>query len=405
MSENKNNKKEILKDIIKQLHKGLSAQDAKKRFEKEIGTVNSSEIVELEQELVNEGLSPDEIKKFCNVHALLFESSLTATPMGEVSQTHPIYLFKQENKHIQNLTSVLKDLAKTAKISKIPESAKKIAKHLAEIKGIELHYTRKEQILFPYLERYGFFGPSKVMWGKDNEIRDLLKKALAKISSVSNEIQMKQFTEDNLNPLIEEVDGMVFKEENILFPAALEKLSAADWAEILKQSEEVGYVFINKPAITKALIEEMQNSVIEEPRMGEGVISFPTGRLDLEELTQMLNVLPVDISFVDKNENVKYFSDNKNRIFLRTKSIIGRNVKNCHPPQSVDRVMQIIDAFREGKKDTVDFWITMQGKLIYIRYFAVRSIKGEYLGTLEVTQDLTHIKELQGQKRLLDEKN
>jgi len=182
-------------------------------------------------------------------------------------------------------------------------------------------------------------------------------------------------------------------------------LSANDWVEILKESDEVGYVFIEKPKEIGALLKELKASLLEEPTFEEGVASLPTGSMQMKELIWMLNTLPVDITFVDKDDKVKYFSDNKDRIFTRTKSIIGRRVQNCHPPQSVDVVEKILKSFKEGKRDFVDFWIHPKGKYIYIRYFAMRDEEGKYIGTLEVTQDITEVKKLEGEKRLLDERD
>jgi len=193
---------------------------------------------------------------------------------------------------------------------------------------------------------------------------------------------------------------MIFKEENILFPTCLEKLSATDWVEILKESDKVGYVFVEKSKETEALIKDLKSALLEEPVFEDNEISLPTGKLRLKELMSVLNTLPVDITFVDNEDKVRYFSDSKERIFLRTKSVIGIKVQNCHPPQSLEAVEKILKSFKEGKKDTVDFWINQEGKFVYIRYFAVRDERGSYLGTLEVSQDLTEIKKLEGEKRL-----
>ena len=400
----KNNEKErrkkIVKDIILKLHQGLSAEEAKNRFIKEVGSISSVEIAEIEQSLINEGLSPDEIKKFCNVHALLFESALREVAAKEESPAHPVYLFKLENREIEKLTNSLRELIKNKKRYSPFDLKQKVKNLQSELSGIDLHYTRKEQLLFPFLEKYGFMGPSKVMWGKDNEIRSMLKEATLRIG----ETEVDEFLNKYLNPLIEEVEGMIFKEENILFPTSLEKLDVNDWVEILKESDEVGYAFIQKPKDTQALIAELKKAVVEEPKVKAGnVISLPTGELRLNELMHILNTLPVDITFIDQEDTVRYFSTSKDRIFVRTKAVIERKVQNCHPPQSVEMVEKILSSFKENKKDSFDFWIKLKGRLIYIRYFAVRDENGRYLGTLEVSQDITDIKKLEGEKRLLDE--
>lgn len=397
-------KKEVMKDIIRQLHQGLSAQAAKERFEKEIGEISSTEIAEIEQSLINEGLAPEEIKRFCNVHALLFQSALEKVALKETSPSHPVYLFRLENREIEKLLARIKALYTDKASSDMGKLKEELSRLLAELGKVEVHYERKEQLLFPYLEKQGFMGPSKVMWGKDNEIREMLREAGRKLEEVKEASDWKAYENKTLNPLLEEVAGMIFKEEQILFPTAMEKLASGDWVDILKESDQIGYVFIEKPAETESLIKELRAALEEEPVVRENVISFPTGALSLKELIPLLNTLPVDITFVDAEDRVRYFSEGKDRIFHRTRSVIGRKVQNCHPPQSVDVVEKILNSFREGKRDFVEFWFTYRGKFVYIRYFAVRNKEGQYLGTLEVSQDITEIRKLEGEKRLLDER-
>jgi len=196
---------------------------------------------------------------------------------------------------------------------------------------------------------------------------------------------------------------MITKEENILFPTALEKLSDEDWIEILKQSDEIGYCFIDVPKNIQFIIDEYNTVLSPEVAIKDNsIVQFPTGELTARELNYIINTLPVDITFIDSEDRVKYFSDNKTRIFTRTKSVIGRKVQNCHPPKSVDAVEKILKSFRDGTKNSYDFWLNIGGRFIYIRYFAVRDKNRNYLGTLEVTQDITDVRKLEGEKRLLD---
>ena len=402
---NKQRKKEIMKEIILQLHQGLSIKEAKEMFEKKIGSISSTEIAEIEQSLINEGLSPEEITKFCNVHALLFQSALEKSVAEETSPAHPLYLFKLENREIEKLIAALKGLIEKKEEYELPIFREKIKELIVRLKGVDTHYERKEQLLFPFLEKQGFFGPSKVMWGKDNEIRDLFRNAILKVDSVSKKEELEAFQKETLEPLIEEVEGMIFKEENILFPTSLEKLSPQDWVPILRESDEVGYVFIEKPKETEALQKDLEEAFLEEPAFQDNEVSLPTGRFTLKELMSIWNALPVDVTFVDNEDRVKYFSDNEERIFVRTKSVLGRKVQHCHPPQSLDVVEKILKAFKEGKKNFFDFWIDLKGRYIYIRYFAVRDKQGRYLGTVEVAQDITDIKNLAGERRLLVERD
>lgn len=397
--------KNVMKEIIKELHKGLSFEDAKKKLEQEVGSISSYEIAQVEQSLIDEGMSTDEIKKFCNVHALLFESSLQEDMGKAETPGHPVQLFKEENREIEKLTGALKKLTAAAGEKKAEEFKSEVGKLLDKLGDIERHYVRKEQLLFPYLERYGFMGPTQVMWGKHDEIRDLYKQALAGLDQLKEQADLESYVDEPLNLLIEEVDGMIFKEENILFPTSLEKLQMPDWIDILKESDQVGYAYIEQPAETAHLIENLKNAAAEEPTARENTIKLPSGELNPKQLMHMLNALPVDITFVDHDDIVRFFSENKERIFVRTRAIIGRKVENCHPPQSVYKVEEILNAFKDGSRDSAEFWLNLKGKMIYIVFYAIRDENSNYLGTLEVAQDITALRELEGERRLLDEKN
>lgn len=398
-------KKDVMKDIILKLHAGLSAEEAKERFEREVGNISSTEIAELEQGLINEGLSPEEIKRFCNVHAMIFQSALERASSEETFPSHPVYLFKLENREIEKRTGSLREVIESRQQQDLSSLKARVKELLLDLRGIGIHYQRKEQLLFPFLEKQGFMGPSKVMWGKDNEIRDLLKAALADIDNIRTPSEFDSYAERVLVPLIDEVDGMIFKEENILFPTSLEKLEPRDWVQILRESDDVGYVFIQKPAETAVLTRDLQAALVEEATYQDRSVVMPSGTIRLNELMHLLNALPVDLTFVDKDDTVRYFTEGKHRVFSRTRSVIGRKVQNCHPPQSLDVVEKILNSFKEGKRDSVDFWINHKGMLVYITYLAVRDQWGRYLGTLEVTQDITGIKAIEGEKRLLDERD
>jgi DUF438 domain-containing protein len=336
---------------------------------------------------------------------LIFQSALEKAASEETFPSHPVYLFKLENREIEKLTRSLKDTMEKREAHDLTSLRERLKELLVKLRGIRTHYERKEQLLFPFLEKQGFTGPSKVMWGKDNEIRDLLKTALTELESVSTREELNAYASKALDPLIEEIEGMIFKEENILFPVSLEKLNPGDWVEILRESDDIGYVFIEKPAATEVLMKNLQTALLEEPVFQDHAISMPTGTIQLNELMYLLNTLPVDLTFVDKEDTVRYFSESKDRIFRRTRSVIGRKVQNCHPPQSVDVVEKILTLFKEGKKDSFAFWINLQERLVYIRYLAVRDKDGQYLGTVEVTQDITEIRKLEGEKRLLNERD
>lgn len=384
------NKKKVVKNVLKKLTEGLNYNEARREVEEKIGTITSEELFEIEQSLINEGVKPEEIKRFCNVHAMLFENMFNKKVSDVDNPLHPISLFKRENREIEKMVEQIKDAFKD-------KDYQKTKKLLEELGKIDIHYQRKEQVLFPYLEKLQFFGPTQVMWGKDDEIRDLFKKCIENIES-----QKEDFFDKYLNPFLEEVLSMIFKEENILFPTCLEKLSKDDWVKIFKESTEVGYVFIEPPKEVFEAKDIVQRSK-QATYFKEDKIYFPTGNLTLEEIRVLLNTLPFDISFIDKDDKVRFYSDNQNRIFLRTPSVIGREVRNCHPPKSLKLVEQVIDELKSGKKDVVEFWINFGGRLIHIRYFAVKDEFKNYLGIVETTQDITEIKKIEGEKRLINE--
>ncbi|OGR67757.1 MAG: hypothetical protein A2081_00215, partial [Elusimicrobia bacterium GWC2_61_19] len=324
------------------------------------------------------------IKKFCNVHALLFQKDLEKSMADPESPSHPVALFKAENAEIKRRVDSAKVLLPALKEGKGGDWVRNI---IEELRAVLKHYERKEQLLFPYLEKAGFYGPSKVMWGKHDEVRGLFNKAL---TAGPEEFPVAAAA------LLEELDGMIFKEESILFPTALEKLKAADWGEIFRESAQAGYVFIEPPAAAAEALDIAQNTA----SLSGAVVNLPSGNLSLQDLTALLNALPVDLTFVDADDTVRYFSEGKERVFLRARSIIGRKVQNCHPPQSLGAVEKILKGFRDGSKNSEEFWINMKGRVIHIRYFALRGEGGEYLGSLEVTQDITDIQKIQGEKRL-----
>jgi uncharacterized protein len=386
-------KRKLVAGIIRDLHAGLSVEEAKLRVEREVGTLTSAEVTTIEQSLIDEGVSPDEIKRFCNVHALIFESSLEQAVASEDSPSHPLALLRAENR---TLEGIVVDLRAATRAGAVSVDGTRAA--LARIRGVERHYALKENAIFPYLEQHGFMGPSQVMWGKHNDVRQLLRDAdkAAAGSAASIEAARK----DVFEPLAAEVEGMIFKEENILFPACLEKLEPTEWVKVLESFREIGLPFAQPPALDASLAEL---SLLKAEAVEAGVVVLPSGKVSLTELAAFLDVLPVDISFVDAADTVRYFNQTKERIFPRAVAVIGRNVRNCHPPQSVGKVVEILDSFRKGERDSADFWIDLHGRLVAIRYFAVRDAFGKYLGCLEVSQDLTWPRSLSGQRRLLDD--
>lgn len=396
------NKKEQLKALIKKLHSGSDINEIKSKFADTIKNTSPEEIAKIEEELIKEGMPVEEIHKLCDVHIAMFKESLkkeeTIAPSG-----HPINILMEEHKLLLSYAGEIKNTAVILKSKQSYIEAKEevdFLKHIAQhFKDSEKHYLREENVLFPYLEKHGITQPPAIMWTEHNKIREL-KKNFYNILEKKEEFNFSDFVQqiDSAGIGISEMlSSHFYKENNILFPTALKVIIAAEWKEIKKGFDEIGYC-----CFTPGVSEEPAPAESEKPStIAAGVVNLDTGSLSVNELENMLNTLPVDITFVDRNDTVAYFSQTKERIFPRTKAVIGRKVQQCHPQKSVHVVNQILEDFKNKKRNVAEFWINMGGRLIYIRYFAVIDKNGEYLGCLEVTQDITDIQRITGEKRLL----
>ncbi len=402
---NREYRQSVLKEIIGDLHRGKSVEEVKARFEETFQGVSAAEIADLEQALISEGLAVEEVQKLCDVHAAVFKGSITEIhrPQNlEEIPGHPLHTFKLENRELEKLLAEkIETHLEGFEQQDEDKNVQLLAEDLKKLKGIDQHYARKENLIFPLLEKYGITAPPKVMWGVDDEIRAAIKELISLLSTYNGE---KERVENSLKELIAKIREMIFKEENILFPMAIDTLTEDEWAEIARESSEIGFFLTEPQANWKPVNVNMeQKARAEGERPADGYIRFETGLLLPEEIEQIFNNLPVDITFVDKDDTVKYFSQTKDRIFPRPKTVIGRTVTNCHPPASVHIVEEIVADFKAGRKDSEEFWIKMGERYVYIRYFAVRDKDGKYAGTLEVTQDIKEIQEITGEKRLLEE--
>jgi hypothetical protein len=400
-------KKETLKSIIRSLHEGATVEEAKRRFADEVGSVGTAELVDIEQSLIQEGLTPEEVTRFCNVHVQLVQDALQG---GEGAGKEPpaVARLRAENGVIRGLTTKIRNIAGMQEEGRpLNEVLTEVEDELSVLRRIAHHYSLKENILFPYLEQHGFTGPSQVMWEKDNEIRRMLRSVMEHIRTVETIDGWDRFLKQELEPFLDEVDGMVDKEEDILLPAALERFTGQEWAQASIAIEESGAAFEEAGTAVPAsdAAEGSRAAAAEsggaDEAVPEGTIKMPSGQLPIRELIPMLNTLPIDITYVDADDRVAFFTEGQDRVFMRPRSVIGRKVQNCHPPKSLHMVQQIVNAFKSGTSDVEEFWLTIEGRKIYIRYFAVRDSEGEYLGAMEVTQDITDIQKIEGEKRLL----
>ena len=404
MSEFINNsemRKQTIKNIIKQLHEGKTVEEVKQQFEEAFEDVSASEITTAEAALIAEGVSASEIQRLCDVHASVFKGTIEEIHQHPSNAIlipgHPLNTLMRENLAISRIMN--QEIKPYLKNLDGEESYKNLLEGVNHLSQIELHYQKKENLFFPYMEKYGIVAPPQVMWGVDDEIRaDIkeIKTLLEQDSKVDSVITQK------IEDVMTRVEEMIFKEENIMAPMLLDHLTQEEWKKIADESHEIGFL-IKKVSEWNPVIPTKDAVVKEEENVQEGLIKLPSGIFTTEQLTCMLNTLPFDITFVDKDDFVKYFSEGKERTFVRTRSIIGRNVSNCHPPASVHIVEKIVSDFKSGRKDQEDFWIKLGDKFVLIRYYAVRNDQGEYLGVLEVTQDIKEIQQIVGEKRLVSE--
>ncbi len=408
--DNVSRRKQILKDVLAGLHAGKSLEDVREAFTELVQIATYDDISEAEQMLIAEGLPAAEIQKLCDLHVSVVRDSLDAQPTPESLAGHPVHTLRAENRMAKTMLEQIGDALAGEPSEKIFDV---IVDRLTKLMLFERHYLRKENLLFPFLEKKGFTGPSQVMWGIHDEIRADWAK-LRELFASDNDFTSKwTILRTIFEPMRHKMDEMFYKEEKILIPTSLERLTEEDWSAIYAGEPELGTFYTTRGAAWQP-VPARQNPAPQQiaapvtaPAMVNPVvgvmISLATGLLSPEQINLMLTNLPIDITFVDENDEVRYFTQGKERIFERQATIIGRKVQLCHPPQSVDKVQKILDDFKAGTRDVAEFWIQMMGKFIHIRYYALRDAAGTYRGTIEVSQDVTGIRALEGERRLLND--
>ncbi len=407
MSELINNSKERknkLKALILRLHEGQHQDEVARELKVTLGSIPYGEVVEVEQELIAEGLPESEVLRLCDIHASVLEGKIDLSMIKIIPEGHPVDLFCKENNELRKVCDETRNLISTISSTAGPEITSlvfRLRSLFNALQDTDKHYLRKEYLLFPFLERKGITGPPKVMWGKHDEIRDLLRGGLEVLQTENlSSDDLLSAAELVLIPAITKVEDMTKKEDEILLPMSLDHLTEDDWYQIDSQTQEIGFCLYDPPVKWQPDWVTDQNS--NAFRKEDNLVQLPTGSFSTEELLAILNTLPVDMTFVDKNDKVKYFSQSADRIFQRNRAILNRDVRHCHPPASAHIVDKIVEDFRTGRASRAPFWINKGGKFIHIEYFALRNEKGDFLGTLEVSQDLTNYRSLEGEQRILN---
>ncbi len=353
-----------------------------------------SDVVAVVDRLVIEKVPIEELKKGINKLLNLLHKTLSEYPYYPPSKSSYLGCLVENNRLMEERLLAIKPLFRDVNKKAGDESIKKeLLDKLIDLEKYGNYYTIKENLLFPVIEKYiSEYRCLQVMWSFHDDIRRNLKSA---IKMLKGEIatDMKLFNRW-VGDLFFNMYAVKFREERILFPLVQEEIEADILNALLTESMEIGFPFFQP----KNVLPDENNGTVSDDKE----IDLETGNLSVEQIKLMFNHLPVDITFVDENNKVKYFSTPKKRIFPRTKSVIGRDVHNCHPPESVHIVEQIVESFRNGKKDVASFWINIKGNMLLIQYFAVRDENGHYKGVMEVSQEIAEIRNLQGENRLLD---
>lgn len=446
---------EKLKSYLKRLGERESLEAVRKDFAAEFQGVEASEIMKAEEAILAEGTPITEVQKLCDVHSALFHGTTDYSNKHEKSAAlsqvkgHPLQTFTRENEALTKLIDRMKELLhdtdettgsgslpvdeKQADTGKFPVDEKQvdtgnlpqIAAQLLKIREVAVHYAKKGDLLYPHLNaRYGIAGPSAVMWTADDEIRDelgALCKALQKGREAAEQNATGSFQSsqwdvkwlERLQKVLMRAEEMIYKENHILFPNCAVNFTEEDWMGIYRDAKDYadclgvhGEVWeeaenwLRKEKEAKKTVfkgtKDSQASEGEEDRAGsnfsDGVIHMPGGHMTIRQLTALLNTIPLEISFIDAEDRNCYFNEGP-KVFKRAQMALGRSVFTCHPPKVETMVRRIIGEFREGTLDRVPVWMDKGGRTMLVTYMAVRDESGEYMGTMELVQDMEFAKE------------
>lgn len=366
---------------IKELSSNGNGKELYEKYKEEIEKVTPRDAFVIFNYLIDEGMSIDTVLKNLDKVINVFYKNLKEYKWEKPEiDTFSNYLIKENEALIKRMEE-MKEIIKNKSDWFID---KKFNQLFNEVKDFHVHYTKKENILFPIMEKINKdFNGLKIMWALHDEGR----KSIKEFNKLLLEKEYKDINEA-VGKLFFVLYGLVQKEELILFPVVSEMISSEEEKEMLEQSLEYDYFIIEKPVIYHS---NRENEISED-----------SNELSLKRYLMIFDSLPVDLTYVDENNKVRYFNKPKDRFFPRSQAIIGRDVENCHPPDSVHVVLEIIESFRNGERDTARFWINLKGKTLLIEYFAIRDGKGIYRGVLEVSQEISEIQKLTGEKRLLE---
>lgn len=355
-----------------------------------IESIQPKDIFLVQTHRIKNGLSHEEALKQVPMLMNLFGQHLEKYIIQDLDENTFLGSLLQEN---ECLDQYLLHLQKVIIQLPEPNAKKQLIERVCHLDDYDKHMKKLENILFPFLEKTDpcFEGVS-LMWSMNNKAREILKKVKLDLEQNCEESTVQK----DLGELYVTYSSLIVMQKRILIPCAKEEMDDKTDKKLLQESFEYGFAFMDEPNVS---FDQHTEGTKDLP---QGYIDLQTGRMNVEQLIGVFSSLPVDITFVDEHDKVAFFSKPKDRIFARSVSVIGRNVRNCHPSASVHIVEDILEGFKSGKRQSESFWIQMRGQFILIQYFSVRNDQGKYLGCLEVSQEISHIKKLEGEKRLLD---
>lgn len=416
---------ESLKNILKLIHRGESVESIKSKFRDLLSQVSPFEIPIIEQELIKDGISINDILKLCDLHVELFREYLQERSLSGVPKGHPLDLLLRENEEIMKISEALSLYANALKNDSDRNAIdyiRQLRTLLIEAKKIRLHYRKVQMLIFPYLERRGIFAVPRVLWGREDRIIMNLRRLLEKIHR-SDEVVVKEkdAIADEILNLSKEIAELVFRENKILYPTVWALFSEGEWAAVKEVADKMGYIVEKKsdwkPREKPIWPYELSNTVISEEQYsrmppeiksiidkgvkpdnyvikGSDDIDLDTGFLNVDEIKSIFNSLPLDITYANRDDRIKFYTNSKLlRGFVRTKTIIGRKMEYCHPPRLEYLVKKVASDLKEGKRDIAVFWTKLGNRIIRVMIVPVRNDKGEYLGTMEIVEDFTEVVE------------
>ncbi len=378
-----------LKDILLGLHEGKEPEDLRKQIDALVSRVDAADLLQMEERLLKEGLCQEELIDKCDIHAQVMENALQQPQDFEVIPGHPLDTFKRENQAVYNSVKTLRATIKELSSAKDPkrlESYRMLCLRVCQdLMDLEKHYLKKQNLLYPQLEEHGLSCPRQIMCEKDKETIANLSH-LYEIIFTPYEPQARWIghVSRDAEKALQCIESMIVKEERILFPACFSLLSDEQWAEVWQRAPYYGWCLVEPREGYKPTPDSVKTSDTDQSL--DGLVVLPTGCLSLNHLVRLFRHLPIDITFIDRNQRVVFFSDGRDPVFKRKKFIVGRKMTYCFPPNFVEEIMAIEAELREGHKDKMEFLHTIHGENILVQYFRVLDQYGDYAGFIETKQ-------------------